>query len=82
MQNMRIRVTALAGAKKERVTRLSAERYDIQVRDPAERNMANARIRTLLARELGLGENAVRLVSGHRSAHKIFSINGGSQGEK
>jgi uncharacterized protein YggU (UPF0235/DUF167 family) len=75
IQGVYIKVIAEAGAKREQVTRVSAERYTIQVREPAERNMANTRIRTLLARELGVAEGLVRLVAGHRSPHKIFSVN-------
>lgn len=71
---MYIKVEATPGSKKEMVTRHSAERYAIRVREPAERNLANGRIRTLLAREFGLPEGKVRLVAGHRSPHKIFSV--------
>lgn len=74
MQIMYIRVNATPNAKKEIVTRISVERYNISVREPAERNLANRRIRELLARDLSIPENAVRLISGHRSPHKIFSI--------
>lgn len=71
---MYIRVNATPGAKKEKVTKVSADRYDMSVKEPAERNMANGRIRELLARVLGVPEGVVRLVSGHRSPHKIFSV--------
>ena len=76
MQRMHIRVNARPGAKKELVERLSADKYDISVREPAERGMANGRIRTLLARELGLPESSVRMISGHQGTHKIFSVTG------
>jgi uncharacterized protein YggU (UPF0235/DUF167 family) len=71
---MYIRVNAVAGAKKESVQKIADNRYEISVREPAERNLANARIRTLLARELGVVESSVRLISGHQSPHKIFSV--------
>jgi uncharacterized protein YggU (UPF0235/DUF167 family) len=71
---MYIRVNATAGAKKELVTKVAEDRYDIYVREPAEHNLANGRIKMLVARELGVSENIVRLLSGHRSPHKIFSI--------
>jgi len=74
MQNMYIRVNAVADAKKESVTCVAPDRYEICVREPRERNLANARIRTLLSRELEIAEGSVRLVSGHQSTHKIFSI--------
>jgi uncharacterized protein YggU (UPF0235/DUF167 family) len=72
---MYIRVNAVAGAKKESVQKIADNRYEISVREPAERNLANARIRTLLARELGVVESSARLISGHQSPHKIFSVN-------
>ncbi|MEI6659953.1 MAG: DUF167 domain-containing protein [bacterium] len=71
---MYIRVNAIAGAKKESIEKVGENCYDISVREPAERNLANARIRTLLARELSFPEKFVRLISGHQSPHKIFSI--------
>lgn len=74
MQSMYVRVNASPGAKKEQIRALSADRYEVSVREPAERNMANSRIRTLLARELGVPESAVRMISGHQSPHKIFSV--------
>ena len=74
MQSMYIRVHAVAGAKKEQVTRVSSDRYDICVREPAERNFANKRIRELLAETLGKSAGRVRLVAGHRSFHKVFSV--------
>lgn len=73
---MYIKVHAVPGAKKEKVTRISDERYDIAVREPAERNLANERIREILAREFTITTGLVRLISGHRSPHKIFSIGG------
>ena len=71
---MYIRVNATPGVKKELVKRISADRYEMSVREPAERNLANRRIKELLARELGLPEGNLRMVSGHQSPHKIFSI--------
>lgn len=71
---MYIRINATPGAKKEQFKQVAPDRYHIHVKEPAERNMANNRIRELLARELGLTEGVVKLISGHRSPHKIFSI--------
>ncbi len=71
---MYIKVHVLAGIKKELVKRASKERYDISVREPAERNMANTRVRELVARDLGVSAASVRIVSGHHSPHKILSV--------
>lgn len=74
---MYIRVNVTAKSKREKVTRTAHDRYDITVREPAERNLANARIKAILAAEFAVSLGAVRMVSGHQSPHKIFSINKG-----
>ncbi len=71
---MYIRVNAVASAKKELVKQLASDRYEIRVKEPAERNLANGRIRALVAAEIGVAEKSVRLISGHTSPHKIFSV--------
>ncbi len=71
---MYIRVNATAGAKREKIERISPDRYEIAVREKAERNMANTRIKELLAVELGIPVGKLRLISGHQSPHKIFSV--------
>lgn len=71
---MYIRVNAIAGAKKEKIQRVSEDRYEISVKEPAERNMANKRIKELLAVELNVSEGSLRMISGHTSPHKIFSV--------
>lgn len=74
VSNMYVKVQALAGAKKERVTRKDNVTYQISVREPAERNMANHRIREIIADEFGLSKGGVKIVSGHRSTSKIFDV--------
>jgi uncharacterized protein YggU (UPF0235/DUF167 family) len=71
---MYIRVNASAGAKKEKIERISEDRYEVSVREPAERNMANKRIKQILAIELRVSEGSLRMISGHQSPHKIFSV--------
>lgn len=71
---MYVRVRVTPGAKKERVTCVSANEFHIEVREPAERNLANARVREIVAQEMGVAAGKARIVSGHRSPHKIISI--------
>jgi uncharacterized protein YggU (UPF0235/DUF167 family) len=71
---MYIKVHATANAKKERIEKQSPNVFNITVREPRERNLANRRIQELLARELGIKQSGVRLISGHRSASKIFDV--------
>ena len=71
---MYVRVRVYPGCKRESVRKIEDDRYEIQVREPAERNLANQRLRELLAIEFGVSAKTLRLVSGHRSRTKIFDV--------
>lgn len=71
---MYVRVHCVPGAKRENLRKESDTIYHIQVREEAQRNMANKRVKELLAAELGLNKGELRLISGHRSPTKVFSI--------
>ena len=71
MQKVRVRVTA--GAKKERFES-AGERCIIAVKEKAQRNEANERVRELVAAHFGVSVVAVRIISGHRSPHKTLAI--------
>lgn len=71
---MYIRVTVYPGAKKEKVTVLGEHRLELMVKEPAERNLANERVRALVAREYRVSVAAVRMISGHHGQRKILSI--------
>ncbi len=71
---MYIRVNATPLAKKELINRLSDNKYEISVREKAEQNMANNRLREIVAKLFGIPTKSVKMISGHRSPHKIFSI--------
>ena len=71
---MYVRVRVQPGAKKESIEQVSETEFCVAVREKAERNLANGRVRELLARNYGLENRDVRLVSGHRSPNKIFDI--------
>lgn len=71
---MYIKVKATPGAKKESITKVSEDTFKVSVKEKAERNMANSRIREVLAEYLALPLGKIRLVSGHHSPSKIFDI--------
>ena len=66
-----IRVTARARA--ERIIK-KEKRWDISVREPAEENRANHRVRELIAQELTVPLPAVQIIKGHHSPSKIVTI--------
>lgn len=71
---MYVRVEARAGARKESVLQSDDKTFSISVREPAERNLANKRIMQLLAEHLEVPLGKIRMISGHRSPRKIFTV--------
>jgi len=71
---MYVRVRVFPGSKKERILKTADGRYEMQVKEPAEQNLANKRIRQLLASEYDVNDSNVRIVSGHQSQTKIFDV--------
>ncbi len=71
---MYIRVQVKPNAKKESIIQTDSKTYSIAVKEPAQQNLANIRVREILAVLLGVSVPAVRMISGHRSPRKIFDI--------
>ncbi|HEX8993874.1 MAG TPA: DUF167 domain-containing protein [Candidatus Paceibacterota bacterium] len=68
-----VRVRVSADAKKESVERMRGG-LRISVREPAEENRANARVRELVASEYGVPLARVRLISGRHAPSKKFFV--------
>jgi uncharacterized protein YggU (UPF0235/DUF167 family) len=71
---MYIRVAVYPSSKRESVEEVGENRLEIKVKEPAERNLANVRVKELLALKYQIEVKQVRLVSGHQNSRKIFSI--------
>ncbi len=72
---MFIKVKVEAGSKKEKIIKKSDNRYFISVKEPASRNLANTRIREIIAFNYKVNVKTVRIISGHQNENKILSIN-------
>lgn len=68
-----IKVFVTPGAKKEKVEE-KGETLAISVREPAQGNQANDRVRAILAERTGAPVGKVRILTGHRSRAKMVSI--------
>lgn len=68
---MLMRLKVHPGAKKDRLERLAEGRFELWVRAPAERGLANAAALSLLAAEIGCPAKALRVVKGSTSPSKI-----------
>lgn len=71
---MYVRVEARAGAKRESVLQTDDKTYAISVKEPARNNLANNRIKELLSEHLEVPVGKLRMISGHRSPRKIFTV--------
>jgi uncharacterized protein YggU (UPF0235/DUF167 family) len=74
---MYIRVHAVPDARREKVIKETSQVYTISVKEPAEHNRANERIREIVADLCKVPPRQVRLVTGHRSSSKMFSVETG-----
>ena len=74
---MYVKVIVSPGAKKEKMEVGKKGELKISVREPAQRNLANTRVRELLAMRFHVPISAVRILSGHRVPRKLLSIDTG-----
>ena len=76
--NDRCTCMSLLESTRRAVKRLSERsrltRMKLMVREPAQSNRANKRVQTILAERYDVTINDVRLLTGHRSAKKVFVI--------
>lgn len=70
---MYLKVVVTPSAKKEKLVQKEGT-YFIDVKEPAQGNHANRRVREILARELGTGVGQVRILTGHHAHSKLISI--------
>lgn len=71
---MYIRVIVTPDSKKEIFEDKGHNTYEIKVREPAERNLANKQVIKLIADHFAVSAGKVRIVTGHHSRVKIISI--------
>ena len=71
---MYISVRVIPEARAEKIQVQKSGRLIVSVKEPAKQNQANRRVQMLLAKHFKLASAKVRLISGHHSPSKIFSI--------
>lgn len=71
---MRIFVKAKPGAKKAEVIKIGDDRFEVSVKEPPVKGLANRAITDLLAGHFGVSSSEVRIVSGLTSRQKIIEI--------
>jgi len=71
---MYVSVVVHPSAKKERFEVISEQSFSVHVKEPAERNLANKRVVSLVASHFLVDAHEVRIISGHRSRKKVLSV--------
>ncbi len=71
---MYVKVHVYAGMKKESVKKLKDDTFEIVTRAPAERNLANQRVREVVAEAYGVTVNQVRIINGHHNPSKLLEV--------
>lgn len=71
---MQIRVKVTTGAKKEILKKTSDNSFEISVKEKAERNLANKKVRELLSEHLSVPVRSIKMLTGHHSKGKILEV--------
>ncbi len=71
---IRVRAQVIADARREQIEYIGEHSFSIHVREPAERNEANDRVRHLIAHHYTVPLKSVQLLTGHRGKKKSFSV--------
>lgn len=71
---MYIKVKVYAGMKKDSITKLHDNHFEIITKAPASGNAANTRVKELIAEEYQVPVKAIRIVSGHHHPSKILEV--------
>lgn len=71
--SMYIKVKVTPDSKKEEVFQKNEDTWIMKVKEPAEGNKANNRVKEIL--EFYFQTKDIRLVNGHKSSNKLFLIN-------
>ena len=71
---MYIKVKVTPNSKIEDLQQTSSDTFVLKIREKAERNMANTRIRELFSIHYKVPIGKVKIISGHHSPSKIVSI--------
>ena len=71
---MYIKVRVYPKSKKEEIKKTGENRFEIKVKEKAERNMANNRVIDIIADYFVVVRGKVKIVNGHQSPSKMLSV--------
>lgn len=71
---MLIKVKVHPKSKKLKITKKSQDKFEIFIKEPANRGLANKAVSALLAKYFKISKNKIRLIRGHKQRNKIIDI--------
>ncbi len=71
---MYVKIRVQTEAKREEIRQIKPDHFEVSVKEPAKQNLANKRAMELVALHFKIPVKKVKIVSGHHSPSKIFSI--------
>ncbi|MBU4536416.1 DUF167 domain-containing protein [Patescibacteria group bacterium] len=71
---MYIKVKVFPKSKKESLEKIKDFRFEIRIKEKAEKNMANKRVLELLAEYFKIRVKDVKIISGHHHPVKLLSV--------
>jgi uncharacterized protein YggU (UPF0235/DUF167 family) len=74
MEKKYIKIKVITEAKKEKIIKKSSDKFEISVKESAEKNLANKKVLELVRKYFKVYNGSVRIVSGHHSPSKIISL--------
>lgn len=71
---MYIQARVYPNSKKETLTELKKNVFEIRIREPAEQNRANEKVREVLAQKFSVPTSHVVIINGHKHPKKLLEI--------
>lgn len=72
---MLIKVKCFPSSKKEKVLKIDEDAFEVYVKEKAEHNLANQKVKELLCKFLKVSAGDVKMIKGSKNRSKIFKIN-------
>ena len=72
---MYIKVKVFPKSKKEDIKQIGQNRFEIKVKEKAERNLANNKVLEIIAAYFKVHKKEVKIINGHHQSSKMLKIN-------
>ena len=71
---MYIKIKVHTNQNKEKLEKVSEDRFECFMKEKAENNAANKKLRELLSEYFGISQGSIKIVKGHHMPNKIILI--------